>query len=163
MEVTTSVKLVTINRRHFLSPFALGLPSAADAPRGNRTRHDPGPFIDLLRTDRAGGIISSAMAHVLDPHLAEISDLCRRYGVARLEVFGSAARSQAKPDSDVDLLVTFDESVQVSIGELLEMAGEVEELIGRPVDFVLRPSLEKSPNHFAREHILATAVCLYGN
>jgi hypothetical protein len=43
------------------------------------------------------------------------------------------------------------------------MAGEAEELLGRPVDFVLRLSLEKSPNRFAREHILATAVCLYGN
>jgi len=88
---------------------------------------------------------------------------CERRHIRRLEVFGSAARGQAKPNSDVDLLVTFDESVRVSTGELLEMAGEAEELIGRPVDFVLRPSLEKSPNRFAREHILATAVCVYGN
>jgi hypothetical protein len=42
------------------------------------------------------------------------------------------------------------------------MAGEAEEVVGAPVDFVLRRSLEKSPNHFAREHILATAVCGYG-
>jgi len=88
---------------------------------------------------------------------------CESHHIRRLEVFGSAARGQAKPSSDVDLLVTFDESVPVSTGELLEMAGEAEELVGRPVDFVLRPSLEKSPNRFAREHILATAVCLYGN
>jgi len=88
---------------------------------------------------------------------------CVRRHIRRLEVFGSAARGQATPSSDVDLLVTFDESVRVSTGELLEMAGEAEELLGRPVDFVLRPSLEKSPNRFAREHILTTAVCLYGN
>jgi hypothetical protein len=36
--------------------------------------------------------------------------------------------------------VTLDESTPVSTSELLEMAGEAEELIGRPVDFVLRPS-----------------------
>ena len=88
---------------------------------------------------------------------------CEKYHILRLEVFGSAARGQMTPDSDVDLLVTFDESVPVSTADLLEMAGEAEELVGRPVDFVLRPSLEKSPNRFAREHILATAVCLYGN
>jgi len=88
---------------------------------------------------------------------------CESHHIRRLEVFGSAARGQAKPSSDVDLLVTFDESVPISTGELLEMAGEAEELVGHPVDFVLRPSLEKSPNRFAREHILATAVCLYGN
>ena len=88
---------------------------------------------------------------------------CEKHRIRRLEVFGSAARGQAGPSSDVDLLVTFNESVPVSTAELLEMAGEAEELVGRPVDFVLRPSLEKSPNPFAREHILATAVCLYEN
>ena len=86
-----------------------------------------------------------------------------KHHIRRLEVFGSAAREATKPSSDVDLLVTFDESTSVSTAELLEMAGEAEELVGRPVDFVLRPSLEKSQNRFAREHILATAVCLYGN
>ena len=88
---------------------------------------------------------------------------CEKYRIRRLEVFGSAAHDQTKPGSDVDLLVTLDESVPVSTSELLEMAGEAEELVGRPVDFVLRASLEKSPNRFAREHILATALCLYGN
>ncbi len=88
---------------------------------------------------------------------------CEKHHIRRLELFGSAASVQASPRSDVDLLVTLDESASVSTAELLEMAGEAEELIGRPVDFVLRHSLEKSPNRFAREHILATAVCLYGN
>ena len=88
---------------------------------------------------------------------------CEKHHILRLEVFGSAARGQMTLDSDVDLLVTFDDSVPVSTADLLEMAGEAEELVGRPVDFVLRPSLEKAPNRFAREHILATAVCLYGN
>ena len=80
----------------------------------------------------------------------------------RLELFGSAARGEGRPDSDVDLLVTLDESLPVSTGDLLEMAGEAEELVGASVDFVLRPSLERSPNPFAREHILSTAVCVCG-
>ena len=88
---------------------------------------------------------------------------CEKYRIRRLEVFGSAARGQAAADSDADLLVTLDESATVSTAELLEMAGEAEELIGRRVDFVVRQSLEKSPNRFACEHILATAVCLYGD
>ena len=92
-----------------------------------------------------------------------LQPFCEKHRIRRLEVFGSAARDQAAPNSDVDLLVTFDDSVRLSTAELLEMAGEAEELVGRPVDFVLRSSLEKSPNRFAREHILATAVCLYGN
>jgi uncharacterized protein len=75
-----------------------------------------------------------------------LSSFCEKHHIQRLEVFGSAARGQTGPGSDVDLLVTFDESAPVSTADLLDMAGEAEELIGRPVDFVLRPSLEKSPN-----------------
>lgn len=88
---------------------------------------------------------------------------CEKHHIRRLELFGSAARGQTSSNSDVDLLVTLAEAASVSTAELLEMAGEAEELVGRRVDFVLRHSLEKSPNRFAREHILATAVCLYGN
>ncbi len=94
----------------------------------------------------------STLAHLLKP-------FCEKYHIQRLEVFGSVARGQNAPGSDTDLLVTLDESVSTST--LLEMAGEVEELLGTPVDFVLRPSLEGSPNQFAREHILSSAVCIY--
>ena len=87
---------------------------------------------------------------------------CEKHRVRRLEIFGSATSNQAGRGSDVDLLVTLDDSKPTSTAALLEMAGEVEELIGTPVDFVLRPSLEKSPNPFARDHILASAVCIYG-
>jgi len=94
----------------------------------------------------------STLAHLLRP-------FCEKHHIQRLEVFGSVARGQHAPGSDTDLLVTLDEAVPT--GTLLEMAGEVEELLGTPVDFVLRPSLEASPNRFAREHILASAVCIY--
>ena len=93
---------------------------------------------------------------------SRLRQFCARHPIRRLEIFGSAARGHAGPDSDVDLLVTLDDSPPVSTAELLEMAGEAEEVVGAPVDFVLRSSLEKSPNHFAREHILSSAVCVYG-
>jgi hypothetical protein len=88
-----------------------------------------------------------------------LKPFCEKYNIRRLEVFGSVARGEAGPGSDMDLLVTFDGPV--STAALLEMAGEAEELVGIPVDFVLRRSLEQSPNRFAREHILSSAVCVY--
>ena len=98
--------------------------------------------------------------------LAELQDrlrpFCERHRIRRLEIFGSAARGYTRPGSDVDLLVTLDDSAQGSVAELLEMAGEAEEILGAPADFVLRPYLERSPNRFARDHILSSAVCLYG-
>ena len=88
-----------------------------------------------------------------------LKPFCEKYHIRRLEVFGSVACGQTRPGSDMDLLVTLDEPV--STAALLEMAGEAEELVGIPVDFVLRRSLEKSQNQFAREHILSSAVCVY--
>ena len=101
------------------------------------------------------------------PPLAELRTLlrtfCQKHGIRRLDIFGSSARGLVKAGSDVDMLVTFDDSKRLSTGDVLEMAGEAEELVGAPVDFVLRQSLEESPNRFARDHILASAVCVYGS
>jgi predicted nucleotidyltransferase len=59
---------------------------------------------------------------------------CEKHRIRRLEIFGSAAREKAASDSDVDLLVTLGEGRAVSTADLLEMAGEAEELVGAPVD-----------------------------
>jgi uncharacterized protein len=101
------------------------------------------------------------------PSLAELQRrlqvFCVKHRIRRLEIFGSAARGESTAGSDVDLLVTLDENAPISTSEVLEMAGEAEEVVGRPVDFVLRSALERSSNHFAREHILSTAVSVYGS
>ncbi len=88
---------------------------------------------------------------------------CEKHHISRLEVFGSTARGESAFGSDVDLLVTLDDSKSVSTSDLLEMAGEAEEVAGAPVDFVLRSALEKSPNRFAREEIMSSAICVYGS
>ncbi len=114
-------------------------------------------------SDYSVHMLAESQALSSDELRNRLRPFCEKHGIRRLEIFGSAADGLATSSSDVDLLVTLDESNPLSTSELLEMAGEAEELIGRPVDFVLRSSLEKSPNRFAREHILATTVCFYGN
>ena len=99
----------------------------------------------------------------LDELRTQLRPFCERHHIRRLEIFGSAARGSVRSTSDVDLLATFDGAAPVSTAELLEMAGEAEEVVGRPVDFVLRASLENSPNRFARQRILSTAVLIYGS
>jgi hypothetical protein len=103
----------------------------------------------------------TSRAQSLDELETRLRPFCKKHHIRRLEVFGSAARGQAAPGSDVDLLVTLDEPV--STGALLEMAGEAEEVVGAPVDFVLRSSLEKSHNRSARDYIFSNAICVYGN
>ncbi len=79
--------------------------------------------------------------------------------ILKAELFGSFARGEATPDSDVDLLVT--PAPGTSRGDLFEMAGEVEDLLGRRIDFLLRPSVEAMKNRITRDQILNSAVTVY--
>ena len=65
---------------------------------------------------------------------ARLADVCRRYGVAELSVFGSVARGEAGPDSDVDLLVAFDGPA--TFDRHMDLKLFLEELLGRRVDRV---------------------------
>jgi len=98
---------------------------------------------------------------VLQELRSDFEPFCRKYGVRSLAVFGSLARGTAHPESDLDLLV--DPAQETTIPEILEMAGEAEEIAGRPVDFVLRKSLLKTSDRKRADHILSTAVFLYGH
>ena len=91
---------------------------------------------------------------------AALADLCRRYHVAKLELFGSRARGTARPDSDVDLLVTFEPGQTPGL-EFFGLALDLEALLGRPVDLFTRPSVEQSANEYKRASILAAAEPLY--
>jgi predicted nucleotidyltransferase len=157
-------------RRHRTSQHGVSpLPSRSRGNPGasceNRAR---GSFGTFLTFDRNGSRYSRVVTSYLEPR--SISDLqnrlksfCEKHPIRRLEVFGSVATGKGGPGSDVDLLVTLDESRAVSTAGILEMAGEAEELLGSPVDFVLKSALDRSPNRFARENILSTAICVYGS
>lgn len=84
---------------------------------------------------------------------------CRKYGIRHLAVFGSMAAGTAAKESDLDLLV--DPAPGTSIADLLEMAGEAEEIAGCRVDFVLRSSLARQPNPIKTDRILSGAISLY--
>ena len=89
-----------------------------------------------------------------------LTALCRRYGVVRLEVFGSFLRGGARADSDLDLLVTFEPDAPVGL-ELVELQQELESLFGRPVDLLRRSSVEHSPNKYFRRFATRTVGTLY--
>jgi predicted nucleotidyltransferase len=82
------------------------------------------------------------MASVLASHLAEIPELCRRYGVARLDLFGSAATDAFDPQrSDLDFLVEFDANSSGLFDRYFGLKESLETLYGRPVDLVTAGSL----------------------
>ena len=74
-----------------------------------------------------------------------LRDLCRRYRVKKLSLFGSAARGELKPDSDVDLMVEFDPGRAPSLWESSDVADEFSALFGkRRVDLV-PPGVMRNP------------------
>ena len=93
-----------------------------------------------------------------------LAALCRQYGVARLEVFGSAARDVGfDPDgSDADFLVTFDDVTRDDLAAFIDFKDALERLLGRPVDLVERKAIEASRNFIRRRAILKEAKTIYG-
>lgn len=93
-----------------------------------------------------------------------LAELCRRFGVARLEVFGSAARGEDfdPAHSDADFLVTFDRRESTGwLGQYFEFRAALEALLGRPVDLVERQAIETSRNYIRRRAILDEAQPVY--
>jgi len=103
---------------------------------------------------------------VTPPSVAELKSLvagfCRDHGIARLEVFGSVARGDAEPGSDVDLLVTFRPDVRPGL-DFFGMQDELEELFGCGVDLLTRRSVERSVNPIRRQSILESAREVYAD
>ena len=89
----------------------------------------------------------------MGPRLAE---MCQKYGIAELSVFGSVARGDARPDSDIDLLY-----VRVPGNDLgmsyFALQEDLEKLFDRPVDLVPKDGLHR----VIRDEVLGDAQVLY--
>lgn len=88
-------------------------------------------------------------------------EFCRRWKISELSLFGSALREDFRPDSDVDLLVSFAPGVSWGFDDCLTMKEELEALLGRAVDLVERRLVETSENYIRRKHILSHLEPLY--
>ena len=84
------------------------------------------------------------MEQLIKTHLAEVGQLCRRFHVRRLDLFGSAARGDFDPDrSDIDFLVEFEEDAPGSAFDgYFGFKFALEALLGRPVDLVMSGAIE---------------------
>ena len=92
----------------------------------------------------------------VDP--TEIADFCRRWRVSELSLFGSVLRDDFGPDSDVDVLVSFEAGAPWSLWDLSQMRTELEEIFGRGVDLVEKKGLR---NPFLRQAVLTTRQVVY--
>jgi predicted nucleotidyltransferase len=87
-----------------------------------------------------------------------IEAFCRKWKISELALFGSVLRDDFRPDSDVDVLVTFAPDARHSLFDVSDMHEELREMFGREVDLVQKKLIE---NPFIRHHVLATYQTLY--
>ena len=82
---------------------------------------------------------------------------CRRYQVRRLALFGSVIRDDFRPDSDVDVLISFNPEAKVSFMTLGKMKRELSLIFRRSVDLVPQEGLKPA----IRDDVLASAQEIY--
>lgn len=94
-------------------------------------------------------------------HREELRELCRRFHVRRLDVFGSAARDDFDPTrSDIDFLVEFATKGD-DLARFVDFKAALEALLARRIDLVDRKAIETSRNYIRKRHILTGAEPVY--
>ncbi len=86
----------------------------------------------------------------------QLRDVCNRYGVARLDVFGSIGSGEAHPDSDVDILYELQPGARLG-WRIEDLADELSAIFGRRVD----PEPVNALHERLRDSVLSEARPLY--
>jgi hypothetical protein len=95
--------------------------------------------LDIASAARHNGRMSRAeVLAALRTHEHEL----RTAGVTRLSLFGSAARNEAAPASDIDLLAAFDNNRQLSLLDIIHIQNQIAGLLGAPVDLMEEGTLK---------------------
>ena len=87
----------------------------------------------------------------------KLADLCRHYRVRELSLFGSAARGEMRPDSDIDVLVEFLPDAEIDLVDYAGFMLDLSHLLGRKVDLVSKNGLKP----LLRASVLQAARVLY--
>jgi predicted nucleotidyltransferase len=91
----------------------------------------------------------------------QIAEFCRHNHIRSFAFFGSVLRDDFRPDSDVDVLVEFEEGQEPRLTKLVDMQEELSELLGKKADLVERKAIEQSENYIRRRHILKSVETVY--
>lgn len=102
----------------------------------------------------------------MSPHIKldmdRIKEFCERWKISEIALFGSVLRDDFRPDSDVDVLVTFAPDSKISLFDLGDIEDELTDILGRKADLTMRRGIERSSNRIRRKAILSSAEVIYG-
>jgi predicted nucleotidyltransferase len=88
----------------------------------------------------------------------DVVSLCKRYYITEMSIFGSSIRDDFTQDSDIDILVSFEQNSEITLFEIIELEKEFSRIINREVDIVEKESLK---NPIRKNKILSTREIIY--
>ena len=91
----------------------------------------------------------------------ELDKFSRKWGIQEMSFFGSVLTAGFSPESDIDIHVTFKESVTYGLFGFMQMQEELSTIFGRNVDLVTRQSIESSRNYIRKRAILDSLETAY--
>lgn len=92
---------------------------------------------------------------------SQIRNFCRCWQVKELALFGSVLREDFRPDSDIDILISFGLDADWSLLDHVKMQQELGSIFRRKVDLVSKRAIVRSQNWIRRQEILETAKIIY--
>lgn len=92
---------------------------------------------------------------------SKVAEFCKRWGVSEFAIFGSALRGDFRPDSDVDVMVSFAPQAHVTLFDMVRMQDELKAIFGREVDLVSKRGVMNSRNYLRRKRILESAQVIH--
>ena len=99
------------------------------------------------------------MSYSLEPKMSkdELADFCQRNHISKFSIFGSAIRGRLQPDSDIDVLVEFEQNHTPGLFSIIKMEMELSKIIGRKVDLRTPEDLSQ----YFRDEVIKNAELQY--
>jgi predicted nucleotidyltransferase len=93
----------------------------------------------------------------------KLREICKRFLIHELALFGSALREDFNENSDIDLLVEFTPESGISLFDIIDLKDEFENLFGREVDIVSKNAIKRSNNYIRKKAILENYKVIYAS
>ena len=97
----------------------------------------------------------------IDLPMEKIAEFCDCWQVIEFALFGSVLRDDFRPDSDIDILITFAPEAKRGLTETMQMRDQLQIIFDRKVDLIVKAASERSENWLRCKNILESAQTIY--
>jgi uncharacterized protein len=105
--------------------------------------------------------LNSKLQSRLGITVEQLIEFCQRWQIAEIALFGSVLRDDFHPDSDIDILISYQPNAKRGLFRKMSMQEELKLLLNREVDLVSRKAIEQSRNWIRRQNIIGSAEVVY--